>query len=371
MTRLRPDAGAKGGGNPAYVNARIRSRRASLLDESDYRKLVRMGPDAISRYLEETEYEREMNELGARYRGVDLIEYALNANLSRHFQDLLDWSDGQLYDQLVRYLRKFDTWNIKTILRGIYTDTPRDEIEADLISAGEFTKRDLDRLLEAQSIDDVIERLSGTIYYDPLIDAYDEYEELNLLVPLENAVDRAMFEHMISGIDVETGPASRVLERHQQWTGSPAALFREFLAAEIDLLNVRNALRIAKSGSELDPSSYFIEGGRLFSKRELGLLTGDLDGLVATIRDSVYGEKLDDALAELEDAESLLEVEQAIDRALVEYGDLLGSRYPVSVCPIIAYVLAKELEVQNVIAIARGREAGLSEEEIREELVMP
>lgn len=370
MTRLRTAAGAKGGGNPAYVNARIRSRRASLLDESDYRKLLRMGPNEISRYLEETEYEREMNELGARYRGVDIIEYALNANLSRHFQDLLDWSDGELYDQLARYLRKFDGWNVKTVLRGIYSGADRETIETDLIRAGEFTDREIDSLLDSATIEDAIERLSGTIYHQPLVEAFDEYEASNLLIPLENAVDRVVYEHLIAGVDVDAGPADRVLGYHRSSTGSPADLYREFLTAEIDFLNVRNALRIANSQSQLDPSEYYIDGGRLFTARQLARLTGNLDELVTVIRESTYGDELADALTVLEEAESLLAVEHAIDRALVAYGDWLGSRYPVSVCPIIAYVLAKEREVKNVIAIARGREAGLTEDEIREELVI-
>ena len=67
-----------GSSNPEYVNSRVRARRAALFDEEDYRKLVRMGTGEIARYMEETEYETEINALGARHSGVDLIEYALN-----------------------------------------------------------------------------------------------------------------------------------------------------------------------------------------------------------------------------------------------------------------------------------------------------
>ena len=41
-----------------------------------------------------------------------------------------------------------------------------------------------------------------------------------------------------------------------------------------------------------------------------------------------------------------------------------------SVCPVFAYVLAKEREVDNVRAIARGRAAGLDPETIEEDLVL-
>ncbi|MFP4591589.1 MAG: ATP synthase A1 subunit C [Halobacteriales archaeon] len=370
MTRLRHTERDSGSSNPAYVNARVRSRRAALLDEADYRKLVRMGPNEIARFLEETEYEREVNELGARHSGVDLVEYALNANLSRHFDDLLRWADGRLYEQIARYLRKFDAWNLKTVLRGQYTGADREAIETDLIRAGEFTDRELDRMLEAEDPRAVIEVARGSVFYEPARDALDAFEETGLLIPLENAIDRAFYQNLVGDGDLGEALAGARLEGARLGSSSPDDLYREFLIAEIDFLNVRNALRIARSGAEIDPNDYVIEGGRLFDPSQLARLARDLDDLVAAIRDSAYGDELAEALDVLEEAESLLEVERAIDRALIVYGDRLGSRYPVSVCPVIAYVLAKEQEVQNVRAIARGREAGLTEEEIREELVL-
>lgn len=109
------------GSNYEYVTARVRSRRAKLFDEDDYRKLIRMGPGEIARFMEESEYEEAMNALGARYSGVDLIEHALHRNLANHFDDLLRFAEGRLYDYIARYLRQFDAWNVKTVMRGIYS----------------------------------------------------------------------------------------------------------------------------------------------------------------------------------------------------------------------------------------------------------
>jgi V/A-type H+-transporting ATPase subunit C len=343
-----------GGSNPEYVTTRVRSRRASLFSDEDYRKLIRMGPAEIARFMEESEYEREINALGARHSGVDLIEYALNRNLAKHFNDLLDWATGRLYDLIARYLRKFDAWNVKTVLRGIYSGADREDVETDLIRAGELSDRLLDRLLDAGSIEEVIDLLDGTMFADPLREALEDYEDSGVLVPLENAVDRVFYEQLLSELVVSEATET----------------YREFLQAEIDFRNARNALRLARSGADVDPSEYFIEGGRLFSAGELSALAGNLDELVATIRESTYGEKLSDALDEFERADSLISFERALDAALLEYSDQLGFVHPLSVAPVISYILAKEREVDNIRAIARGREAGLSEEEIENELVI-
>ncbi len=346
----------EGTSNYEYVTARVQARRAALFDDEDYRKLVRMGPGEIARYMEETEYETEINALGSRYDGVDLIEHALNRNLAKHFNDLLRWADGTLYELIARYLRKFDAWNVKTVIRGIYSDSSSEAIEEDLIYAGEFDRQFLERLVEAASIEDVVEMLDNTRYGDALAAAYEDYDATGVLIPLENAVDRTYYEGLMEGVTETENRATQ--------------LYVEFLQAEIDFRNARNALRIARSGADLDPADYFIEGGELFRASELSQLAASVDELVTFIRDSTYGEDLSAALDELERADSLIGFEHALDAALLEYSDHLSHVFPLSICPVLAYVLAKEREVDNIRAIARGREAGLSESEIENELVM-
>jgi V/A-type H+-transporting ATPase subunit C len=347
----------EGSSNYEYVTARVRSRRAKLFDADDYRKLVRMGPSEIARFMEDTEYEAEMNALGARHSGVDLVEYALNRNQAKHFDDLLSWADGDLYEYIANYLRKFDAWNVKTVIRGVYTDADREDIEDDLIRTGEFSERRLDRLVESSSIEDVVEQLSDTIFGDPLEEAFEDFESEGVLVPLENAVDRAFYAHLLDDIG-------------QPEPDTPTALYREFLEAEVDFRNLRNGLRIARSGADIDPAEYFIEGGSLFSGEELRQLATNVDELVSRIRESTYADDLEEALTKLEDADSLIQFEHALEAALLEYSGKLSNRYPLSVCPVLSYILAKEREVENIRAIARGREAGLDVEEIEEELVI-
>ena len=344
--------------NYEYVIARVRSRRASLFDDDDYRKLVRMGTSGIARFMEETEYETEMNALGARYSGSDLVEYALNRNLAKHFDDLLKWSEGALYDYIARYLRKFDAWNVKTVIRGLYSGADLADVEDDFIRAGEFTERRLDALRNAGSIEEVVTQLDDTVFGDALAEAYEAYEEQDVLVPLENAIDRAFYETLLEGLPSNPEP------------DSATGLYVQFLRAEVDFRNLRNALRLARSGADTDPAAYYIDGGKLFDRQSLARLTGNMDNLVAAVRESTYGDDLDAALSDLEDAGSLVEFERALDAALLEYADKLSTRYPLSVCPVLSYVLAKEREVDNIRAIARGREADLGPEEIEQELVI-
>lgn len=358
MTPGRLPREITGSANPEYVNSRVRTRRKKLFDDDDYRKLIRMGTSGVARFLEESEYEDEINTLGARYSGVDLIEYALNRNIASHFRDLLRWSDGRVHDQIAKYLRKYDVWNIKTVLRGIYTDSDPEEIKTDFIRAGELSDRVLDQMAESESIDNAVNLLDGTVYHNPLVEAMSEYQDTNALVPLENALDREFYTLMMEGMSAIGGDDGATRQ------------YVEFLQAEIDFRNTRNALRLARSGADMDPAEYFIDGGRLFTPEQLRQLVNNTDELVGHIRESRYGEELSDALNQLEQAESLIQFEHALDAALLKYSDRLASVYPMSITTIMSYILAKEREVENIRAIARGREVGLSEEEIEEELVI-
>ncbi|MFW6436712.1 MAG: V-type ATP synthase subunit C [Halococcoides sp.] len=343
-------------GNPEYVVARVRSRRSMLYAERDYRKLVRMGTGEIARFMEDSEYEEEMNALGTRFEGVNLIEYALERNLAKHFEDILRWAEGRLYEDVARYLRKFDAWNVKTVIRGIYSGADAESIETDLIRAGEITDETLTAIASLDSIEAVVERLEETIYGPPLAEAYADFEQTDLLVPLENAVDRAFYEALIEDL-----PGKSRADR-------PTQLYIEFLETEVDFRNLRNALRVAHDASTIDPAEYAIAGGRLFTVEELARLGDDREALIKHVRESGYGRRIGGALDHLESGERI-KFENALDAALLEEADRLSNRYPVSVCPVLAYILAKEREVDNIRAIARGREAGMSDAEIERRVV--
>ncbi|AOW80973.1 A-type ATP synthase subunit C [Halodesulfurarchaeum formicicum] len=341
--------------NYEYVVARVRHRRASLFAEEDYRKLLGMGLGGIARFMEESPYQAEINDLGARYSGVQLIEYALNRNLARAFDDLLRFSEGELYELVARYLRKFDAWNLKTVLRGRFSDAEDEEIEENLIDAGELEPEFLDRLIAAPDIEAIVEIIEETTFGDAVVEAYPDYEETGLLTPLENAIDRAYYEGLLEDQIPDEGPM---------------ALYAEFLRTEIDFRNVRNVLRIVRSGAEIDPREYFIEGGQLFDSEEIAQLATDQDQLITHLRESRYGKHLGPAIDSLDAEANLTQFERALDEALLSFADRLSHVYPLSVCPVLAYILAKEREVDNIRAIAHGKETGLDRSTIENELVM-
>lgn len=218
----------------------------------------------------------------------------------------------------------------------------REEVESDLIHAGKFDDRFTSRLLDTNEIEEVTSILSGTIFSGDLTVAYEEYEEVSVLIPLESAADRAFYGQLLDSLVIGEGTG-----RH-----------REFLEAEIGFRNTHSALRIACSGADLDPADYFIEGGTLFRTTELVLLATSPDRLVLKICNSRYGDHLSVALSDLEVIDSLIDFERALNAALLEYVDALGYMFPFSVTSVVSYTLARECEVDNIRTVAHGHEVG-------------
>ena len=68
-------------GEAPYTYARVSVMRSKLLKRDDYNRLMKMKLNDIIRFLQETEYKKEMDEIAMNYSGIDLVEFALNKNL--------------------------------------------------------------------------------------------------------------------------------------------------------------------------------------------------------------------------------------------------------------------------------------------------
>src|ERR1041385_2100232 len=70
----------RGSSNFAYAVARVQAKRAKLLAPSEYEKVLKMDVREVTRYVEDSAYKAEVDELAPRFSGLDLLEAALTVN---------------------------------------------------------------------------------------------------------------------------------------------------------------------------------------------------------------------------------------------------------------------------------------------------
>lgn len=56
-----------------YVCTRLRVRKSKLLAREDYLRMLNMSIPEITRFIEETQYKKEIDELGTSFSGIDLL----------------------------------------------------------------------------------------------------------------------------------------------------------------------------------------------------------------------------------------------------------------------------------------------------------
>jgi len=341
-------------GNYPYVTARVRAKKASLYPADTYAKLLQMEIPAIARFLGEGAYKEELLALGARIRGVDLIERATADNLARVFTHLIAMCEGGLRAIVAGYLDRWDVTNIKTILRGRLYGAARADIVEDLVAAGSFDESFLHSLVDAETIDDVFAELEGTIYAVARRQLGEGFDVTKDMAAYEDALSHVYYRRLLGAVLPNT-EASRI--------------FLEFLRKEIDILNLKTLLRVWKAKATFE-HPIFLDGGLELDVDALrGMVSLDANALLARLSGTTLYEEAGAALREMEER-GVASVERVLEKLHLKSASKYAHLHPLSVLPVLDFIARKGVEVENIRIIARGKEHGVPTEQIKELLVI-
>ncbi|MGA9080369.1 MAG: V-type ATP synthase subunit C [Halobacteriota archaeon] len=350
----RPKKGKSSGSAPraryAYGTARVHAMKVKLFPKETYAKLLVMALPEITRFIEESEYKAEVDELARTYSGIDLVEFATHLNLARTFTKLMEMTMGEPHDLIVEYLRRWDIWNIKTILRGKMYGASDEEIVRILVPSGELAREYLQTLVRKSSVEEVIAALKGTVYYDVIKDI--GYTESSMKV--EDELDKFYYARMVDLV-------SRI---------GGSSLYLTVIKMEIDVANLKTLFRLKNAGiSGSRVLEYVIPGGLYLSDKEIEKMADvPFDEFVALLGKYRYWSAISDLVTER--MESLSKIELRLDKYLNEHVWKISTFNPLTVLPMLGYMLSKDAEVDNIQAIVRGKEAGLSQEIIKDHLAL-
>src|SRR3989338_5681322 len=139
-----------------YTYVRTTVMKSLLFRKGDYHKMLKMDFNEIAKFLQESHYKKEINELATKYSGADLLELALNRNLAQSFKKLMRISSYELGLLIKEYMIRKDIDDIKTILRGKFTNTDEKTIVSSITAAGTMTREFLVSLIKKESIEDIL-----------------------------------------------------------------------------------------------------------------------------------------------------------------------------------------------------------------------
>jgi len=332
-----------------YSTARVHAMKVKLFPRETYAKLLLMDLPEITRFIEESEYKAEVDELARMHAGIDLVEFAIHLNMARTFTKLIAMTIGEPHFLIIEYLRRWDIWNVKTILRGKLYGATDQEILSVLVPSGQLSIEFLQSLVRKKTVEEVIDALKGTIYYSEIKNI--DYTQSS--AQLEDELDKFYYKRMVEVAKM---------------TGN--LLFLNVIRMEIDIANLKTLFRLKNAGiSDSRALEYIIPGGLYFTDREARkMATATFEEFVGMVSKSRYWRAISDVVKE--QVESLSIIELRLDKYLSEHVWRTSTSRPLTVLPILGYMLSKYVEVENIRAIARGKEARLSQETIKAHLVL-
>ncbi|MEM0203349.1 MAG: V-type ATP synthase subunit C [Archaeoglobaceae archaeon] len=326
----------------AYIVARTKVMKSKLLKAEDFRKLLNMSFDEIMRFLEETEYKKEIDEIAYKYTGPKLLDYALFTNLAKTYRKIYSVSFGDAKMLIGSYLRRWDVWNLINILRGKNANLPPEAIEESLVPAGEFSA-DYLRSLIAKDVNEIIKELEGTPYHEAL----SKIGSVPMNV-IEDELWKLYYKSLLAtkASDFE----SRV--------------FLNFVKMEIDLRNVKTLLRLKAEGDTADEIiARIVPGGYELTEDEARkLATMSFDEMVKSLEGFWFWK--------VSSVSDLSRAEIEFDRIWIEAIAKRAGNYPLSVLPVLQYIVLKKVEVDDLRVLGWGKWHGLPNEEIEKQMVI-
>ncbi|MEK6973509.1 MAG: V-type ATPase subunit [archaeon] len=299
----------------AYTNTRVRVMKSKLLEKEDYDRIMKMSVNELTRFLGETDYKREIDELSTRYSGMELIENAMNKNLENSFKRIYGFAIQASHKQIELYFTKYDAFNVLTLLRGKLSNENPENIVNNFICVGKLKKEYLEKgARECKSFDEAVEYLKDTEYYRTIKEKQKDFGKM------EDAVYIQMYLKMLENSETD---------------------LRKIILAEVEMKNKLNLLR-AKRANYAQYENIIIP----------------------------YGKKLKALLKETEKMEDKAKFTIEIKKELINKGLKLVHRFKKNIGPVAGYFIAKENEVRNLRLISRLKSAKFEESLINEQVVI-
>lgn len=332
--------------------SRVRARKGRLLTDKQITELVETSNSTeVTNYLSGIpEYSDVINESS--------LEKALDVKMGETYDLLARLAPRQIASAFKVMSKQSDIKNIKSLLAAKEVGLNQEETADLLIPAGKLYE-DLLRLADVASVNDVIGGLDHTEYAPVLSDALPDYEEKQMLLPLNAALDKYYLKILLNAQEVPSETNTQILY--------------SYIGHKVDVDNINLIIRAKadKLGYE-SVSDYILEDGYQIREWKIKDLmeSEDVLGVISGLDGTKYAPILNDVIPEYNETGSIGVFEVALNKFLIDVSKTYSKKQPLGIGPIIGYLTEKEKEIHNLKVIARAkREENFPTSQIQEMLI--
>jgi vacuolar-type H+-ATPase subunit C/Vma6 len=295
---------------------------------------------------------------------------AIRLNFTAALRQIRHFYEGEAQALLDLLLRRWDRHNLLTILRGQNAAAAPDTMLGAMIPVGQLDEVALRELARQPGLRAALDLLTTwqLPYARPLRAIGARQGAVPDLDQLELALNQFHYQTLLEAV---TGG------------GENRELVREQIQIEIDLLNLRATLRLARlPGANAllkqryppaETGSLLLPGGHLPPPRLAGLIAEGAgpEAVIQSLSDTRYGPPLQRG-GERYRAKGghFAMIERELERWQAQQGAAMFTRNPLSMAIVLGYMAGKEMEAANLRLIAQAVRLNLDRESIRPDLIM-
>jgi V/A-type H+-transporting ATPase subunit C len=346
----------------AYANARAKALQSDLLSQSKLESLVTLrDSDEIAHELGLTVYKDDLTSLSVKYSGSDLLEAAIHRNLVRALKTVISLTPDDSKDVISLILGRWDIRNINLIIASKamgYSFGSQSDVF--LVSshdfplgpiAGALSYYDLKNLIDMKDVSAVVQWVGSRFGadFEPYLEKYRTDGNFG---PLLLQIELTYLRRLVTSMSGRKGTDVRVLAA---------------LKSQIDLKNIIALLKAKQRNvPSQDVSKFTADGGNLGRQTLSDMFRANSVEEMVELLKPYYD--LSDSLSEYK-IKGLVPVENALTRKITQKTIASLRVAPPSLSSIVAYLMLKELEIENLTKIIRGKEGLVPESEIKDSLV--
>ncbi|HOO26989.1 MAG TPA: V-type ATPase subunit [Lachnospiraceae bacterium] len=333
------------------ISTKIRAKQKKMFHQGTYDRLTASkSVQEVLRILNESEGYHNLfagKDLNSLHRGA--IEQILKECYYRDYISLYKFSDEKQRVFLKMYFRKLELSFLKACLRNLLNKDK--EYEKLTISEDvgrlflKYSKLDMELLIKASTIDNLIDALKGTEYYRSLKTVHEQGG--NSLFEYEVSMDLYYFTRLWKMIN-------------QQFSGLDLEILIRSYGYKIDILNMQWIYRCKKyyKVTTADICAMVIPINYKLHKEELTNLieSANIEEFDRIMKSTAYGKLYPDISGD--------NLEEIYIYLLDKINDTDSDRYPYSIAIINTYLYKKEYEVNKITTILECIRYGIKYDKI-------
>ena len=350
-----------------YSNARARGLKGAMLKKDFFDELLNVRTiDGMVELLQRTYYKNDLIEASIRYKGSRLIESGCAryyVKVAEKIRKMTPKDDVQVINS---FLLKWDLLNLKTILQYKKRAFPFQEIKHRLVPAGSLDFYALSKIYEADEkelVSEIRRTKFGNDLFSQSMQGFTPGLWKNLKSGIRNLDNISQAQTMLDASSFLLIKAA--FDPHIKSSPDAKSIFK-IINKEIDMKNILIVERMKTHGVKEQEkiTSRLMKGGRLNQDLLSSLISAtDLKTSTNVLGNFIHHLKTSEV-------DSLVGLEIALEKAITQEKIKIFMKSVFSVGTLIGFLMLMEEEIGNIRKIAKGKEYGISNDKIRNTLVM-